>query len=176
MSQASQGPPLPGPTPSTPTPSTSTATPSTSTPTTPSTSSGESRGSYTQDLVDGVNYRVINGKRLNSKLVVTGGRCYTLDKKCIQKSGVLVQYLKCKYKTCKGRASITGRRLTTNTDPEHAHNCQDHGSNTSHWRALECLHIMKERAAKETSKLQVQQIFVGSYLILILFKEFSGGY
>lgn len=141
---------LPGPQPEPePGPSNTNATPQPQPGPSHANATGESRKSYTEDLVDGINYRVMPGKQANSKLVVKGGLCYKLDKKAVLKSGQMVLYLKCKYSTCKGRAMIIERHLKTNEDTEHT--CPKDGANTAHWRALECLTIMKERASREAS-------------------------
>ena len=123
-----------------------------------------SRYNTTAELQDGVNYRIIPGKHLASKLVIHNNFGYSINKRAFDKeSKKAIFYLKCKYKSCKARAFIRNNYCGFNED-NHPHTCQGEGASPARWYAQAALARMKERAIKETSTFDVS--FWINYFVL----------
>lgn len=107
------------------------------------------------DLLSGLNFKVIQGKQANSKLVIVGEFAYLLDHPREQSPGVL--YIRCKFAKvagCKVRGKIENQFATIFNMDTIGHSCNGEAS-PMRWRAQEAMNRMKERAANETSTLDV---------------------
>lgn len=114
---------------------------------------------WLEDLKSGINFRVIQGKHVGSKLVIIGDNAYVSDQAprdgASSSSGIF--YLKCKFhrsEQCKVRGKIVDNFATIFNMDTVQHTCT--GQSSPHrWRAQEALTRMKERAASESSSLDV---------------------
>jgi len=105
-------------------------------------------------LTEGHNYRLISGKRKDSKLVVFNKYTYLLEKTEIIANKV-VFYLKCRHKTCRARATIRDKTLQMKDDRD-GHTCSaNQGQSSDAIRAEELATVMKRRAAREGSTYHV---------------------
>lgn len=107
--------------------------------------------SSSQELVDGLNFRVIQGKQKKSRVIVQDNYCYTVERTDTLKNGQgTVFYLRCKYsQTCPGRAVIKGNLLEV-SNQDRLHECSaTEGASLSKIASQELLTTMKKRAAQE---------------------------
>ena len=109
------------------------------------------------DIPDGVNYRVIQGKHTNSRLVVKDNYCYHIGKQEVSRStGEVVIYLKCKYGSCLATAKIRNNFLEVSSQDRVDHTCvANEGASAAKITAGELLTRMKTRAANEGTNFSV---------------------
>ena len=119
---------------------------------------GVKKDRYLKDLVDGVNYRIIPGKLMHSKIVVKGKYGYLVDRKKVENDSKPKFYVKCKFPRCNARGFIKDKFLTLPTGKfNQPHTCDLDGAGPSeaYWSAQAALARMKERAANETTSFEV---------------------
>lgn len=110
---------------------------------------------YLDDLGSGLNFQIIQGKQESSKLIVIGDHAYVTDKAHPESPGVF--YIKCKFhrtENCRVRGKIDGNFATLFNLETVGHSCSGQSS-SMRWKAEEARTRMKERAASETSSLDV---------------------
>ena len=118
-----------------------------------STTSASRPTSWAGKLSDGENYRVIRGKKANSKIIVSGDKCYLIEKSSADKSSSEllghVYYLKCQDPDCLARAIIKRNVLELKTSDERRHTCSEENSMLDKIAIQEALNRMKSRARVE---------------------------
>lgn len=98
-----------------------------------------------ETLNAGINFRIIQGKQSNSRVIVQNNFCYILDKTTTIYDDQVV-YVKCKYSTCPARGIIKEDMLEVRKD----HTCHsNNGHSLSRIAVQEVLSKMKRRAATE---------------------------
>jgi len=123
----------------------------------------------------GANYRIVEGKRSNSKLVVKDAYTYLIDKIDVR-NGEVTYYLKCKTQSCIARALIKNEVFKTKPEDEDRHTCGlTEAANYDQLSKQEALNRMKRRAAREASTYFVSSIAdhlslkyesLGNYLVV----------
>ena len=112
------------------------------------------------ELTEGLNYRLIQGQRTDSKLVICNGYSYLLNKRDFTDAGTKVTfYMRCKHPSCTARAIIKNGMLTMKPDDgdvDALHQCKaTEGQSQESIRKQELLSTMKRRAAREGSTYYV---------------------
>jgi len=142
----------------TPPPADTSATSSSSTSGSSSSTSGSS-SSWSGNLSDGQNYRVIRGKKANSKIIVSGDKCYLIEKitadRSSGESGENIYYLRCQDDNCLARAIIKKKVLEVKVSEQKRHTCNESGSLLDKIAVQEALNRMKKRARVEGSTYYV---------------------
>jgi len=103
----------------------------------------------------GANYRLVEGKRANSKLVVKDAYTYLIDKVDVR-NGEVTYYLKCKTQSCIARALIKNEVFKSKPEDEDRHTCGlTAAANYDQLSKQEALNRMKRRASREASTYYV---------------------
>lgn len=108
-------------------------------------------------LMPGANYRIIQGQKASSKIVVFERFTYVTDRTEV-KNNEAMYYLRCKYfgKACPARAVIKRGVFQVKTEgADHGHNCAPNLAGYDHIVYQEVLSRMKERARTEASSYHV---------------------
>ena len=128
--------------------------------------SASTSSTWTSKLEDGENYRVIRGKKANSKIIVSGDKCYLVEKTTPDKSATgevrNIYYLKCHDPDCLGRAVIKKKVLELKTTDNKRHTCQEAGAGLDKIAIQEALNRMKKRAREEGSTYYVRILFTNT--------------
>jgi len=108
-------------------------------------------------LQEGFNYRLIQGQRANSKLIVFERYTYLLDKMETYDQVKAKFYLRCKYPSCPARAVIKEGTLSMKPDDRDLHTCAaTEGASQDKILYQEALTRMKKRAASEATTYHVR--------------------
>lgn len=114
-------------------------------------------GSSRPTLEPGENYRIIQGRQARSKLVIHDRYTYVLDR-ADRKDG-LKFYMRCKFRSCPGRAIIRNNKLKRRPDDgtDH-HTCvRSEAAGYGSIMRQEVLNRMKQRAMLEASSYYVSE-------------------
>ena len=116
------------------------------------------------DIPDGLNYRVIQGKHANSKLVVKDNYCYRIGKQEVARgTGEVITYLRCKYHSCPATAKIRGNQLEITSQDRVDHSCTaTEGASAAKITAGELLTRMKARASHEGTTFSVSHYIINA--------------
>ena len=117
--------------------------------------SAAKRARWLQDFDSDLYFQVIQGKQEALKLIVIGDHAYVTDRAKPESPGMF--YIKCKFhwtKNCLVRGKIDGNFATLFNLEMVGHSCLGQSS-SMRWKAEEARTRMKERAASETSSLDV---------------------
>jgi len=110
---------------------------------------------------EGTNYRIIQGQKAKSRVVVSENFCYLIEKNDKNNPKGSVVYLKCQVSSCPGRATIKNGLLTVSTNLKKQHDCNQNAPHKVHKIAVnEIIARMKARAATEGSSYYVRQLYV----------------
>lgn len=115
-------------------------------------------------LKNGSNYRVQQGNRDDTKIVICESFGYTCNQKRINKDGSVTYYLRCKYyPTCKVTGTVKNGLANFPSVSICGHTCQGEevtgdGPSDLFWEAKECMTRMKHRAGSETSSFEVSKL------------------
>ena len=110
------------------------------------------------ELKDGENFRVIQGQKAKSKVVVHENYCFLVEKSDRNVRNKPVVYLKCQIASCPARAVIKDNHLTLSTE-RGRHDCNETAAFNLHKITVqEVLAKMKNRASKEGGSYLVSKL------------------
>lgn len=116
---------------------------------------------WLDSLKSGSNYRVQQGNRDDTKIVVCESFGYTINQKRLRKDGSYTFYLRCKfYPVCKVTGTIHDGIANFPNINICGHTCQGEevsgdGPSELLWQAKNVMTTMKHRAGSETSTFEV---------------------
>ena len=111
------------------------------------------------DLQDGLNFRVIQGKHANSKLIVQDEFAFVVEKYDTSRASGPVMYIKCRYSSCPARGVIKNNILEIKNVERNEHTCvRTDGASLAKIAVQELLNKMKNRAATEGTTFYVSII------------------
>jgi len=106
-------------------------------------------------LTPGFNFRIIQGKQHNSRIIVQDNFCYILERQTTVADEPTVHYVKCKYPSCPARGIIKANSLQVRKE----HTCdRENGQSLSKIAVQEVMTRMKRRAATEGTTFYVSII------------------
>jgi len=119
----------------------------------------------TMEANEGSNFRIVQGQKAKSRVVVSDNFCYLIEKNDKNHPQGPVVYLKCQVTSCPGRAMIKNGVLAVSPNLKKRHHCnQDSPQNLHKISVNEIIAKMKERAATESSSYYVSKVKVfGNY-------------
>ena len=113
------------------------------------------------DLKDGLNFRVIQGKQANSKLIVQDQFSFVVEKYDTSKASGPVMYVKCRYASCPTRGVIKNNILEIRNVDRNQHTCvRTDGASLTKIAVQELTTKMKNRAATEGTTFYVSLIIL----------------
>lgn len=116
------------------------------------------------ELIEGINYRLIQGQRGASKLIINNNYSYLVEKHDFIEGGTrLVFYIKCRHKSCSARGTIKAGVLELSRGKD-VHTCERvEGQSSEAIVVQELLTSMKKRAAREGSSYRVSMLILRNF-------------